>query len=566
MQDYPKVKVILGYKDVYDFPMPENRLSLLNGISKVHLIALLCSINYRLRPKFNPFGDQSNETQNDILKMMCYPDSQLYNYYVIRASGFMVEHNLNSDDPVDYPLIFTRQMCLYSLEEIIQSELQQIENFDAENLEVKNAIMQYIFCINTALTNIEEQKEKPLSALETINAPMLALNELNVDTLLLHIPFRGYRLMRFFSENDEIGTHFNSYFENYYHIDFETYIFRVMSMYAANKNVNELHDFYYYVPEKNDSLFTIFSQLQPTDKVEKLLSIKKYPFYKTAPFTYLLFDMTFLVEKMYQQLINDFWFDYLKNLRGANESNLFSAKRYWSIVGLFLESYLHEIITSIYQDSDEIVLMFDELKLTVKKQPIELADLYIRRDNEIIVGEVKATTIFDKAKYSGNVDQLYSSDRDKFFYSFGIDQIVKHIGRIQKHISSLDEAFDKSVRYDFYPVIIVNEKALQTPFMSQIFQNRFAELLAQTNFENVRIFPLSLIHVSDFERGYKYFKEDSSRLLQSIKKTVVNKRYIAPFYHTLNLDDIKDVYPKAEEFYTEIITKYALSTDSKFEI
>src|SRR5215831_16678854 len=95
------------------------------------------------------------------------------------------------------------------------------------------------------------------------------------------------------------------------------------------------------------------------------------------------------------------------------------------------------------------------------------------------LAEVKSTGIYDKEKYCGNLDEFYKEGREKFFDAFGLTQLLNAINNLPETAEQFDSSFPKSKRIKLFPALIVNEKALQTPLMAQVFNGRFQELLGK---------------------------------------------------------------------------------------
>lgn len=143
-------RLILGHNECFGLNPPQNRLSILAGISKKSLIAEFSGLNYRLKPKESNYYDYSLSTQIQELKRFCAIDVNLYRKYACAFHSFTTDRN-------NYPLIFTRQTCIYALEELVQSDLEDIEDFDMARTEVWSSIMRYIVSINTTITNINKK-------------------------------------------------------------------------------------------------------------------------------------------------------------------------------------------------------------------------------------------------------------------------------------------------------------------------------------------------------------------------------------------------------------------------
>ena len=92
------------------------------------------------------------------------------------------------------------------------------------------------------------------------------------------------------------------------------------------------------------SLFKSLSEKYPNEYPERLISIKKSPFYQISDNEYCLIDNILALDKCYNQFINDFWFDYINSVKKENGSIAFTIKDYRSIIGYFLENYTEQIL------------------------------------------------------------------------------------------------------------------------------------------------------------------------------------------------------------------------------
>ena len=144
-------------------------------------------------------------------------------------------------------------------------------------------------------------------------------------------------------------------------------------------------------------------------------------------------------------------------------------------------------------------LIFGDLDIKGPNGKIEIADIYIRQNKKILVGQVKSGSIYDKEKYSGEIDSLYKSDREKFFKDFGVDQTLESIRNILKYSSLFDSLLQPQKTIEFYPIIIVNDKVFQTPLIPDLLHKRFQELMATESFIPHIIHPLVVTHVADWE-------------------------------------------------------------------
>src|SRR5699024_3623740 len=146
------------------------------------------------------------------------------------------------------------------------------------------------------------------------------------------------------NNQNEVEQHIKAYFEQTYSFSFDYFVYETMGMYLANKHENADFDFYYNAGKGSTAFFDILSNIYKSTDIPKLLNIRKFPFYKSMEKNYILLDNILLLEKLYNQLINDFWFDYLKHIKKEDGTKLFDIKKYKSIIGYFFESYIRKII------------------------------------------------------------------------------------------------------------------------------------------------------------------------------------------------------------------------------
>jgi len=71
---------------------------------------------------------------------------------------------------------------------------------------------------------------------------------------------------------------------------------------------------------------------------------------------------------------------------------------------------------------------------------IEITDIYIRFNNKIFLAEVKSTGLYDEEN-SGDINALYKNNRDTFFKSFGVNQILNSIATLKDRIKIVDPRF-----------------------------------------------------------------------------------------------------------------------------
>ena len=560
----PESQTILGFKHFFGQKAPENRLNLIRTLCKSTIIGEIAGLNYRIKPKDTIYQDYSLKTQQEQLLFMCGSNHHLFAKYFRPLAP-------NWSDPKSkhYPVIFSRQQCLFAAEEIIQSDLKNVEGFTMKNH--WEELLLYLLAVNDAITNLggAEEEDQQTPTIESLNTKMVALNEAFVETNPLYTSFRGHKLLSYFSNHAMFRPHVVSYFQTTYAIEPEQFIYLLLSYYIGNNKggVNNITNpltgqqldtsFIYGINERTKPFFRQLSQIFRSTKPERLISIKKYPFHQYSEELFCLIDNVLLIDKGYNQLINDFWFDSVKKLKDEHGNASFSIDRYRSEIGLFLEDYMTGILARCFAGSKYIVCKsFQELIVKVGKQQIELADIYIRSTKKILLAQVKATGLYDEEKFSGDLDAFYKYDRNKFFNAFGVNQLVDSIINLPLFATQIDAGYSSGNPYRIFPVIIVNEKALQTPFMAQVFNLRFQELLKEVKTNKATIHPLTLMHVSDWENMEDSLEKNPQSIWQLLQYNYRNPEFIPPFYTTLNRLNIKPDYTRPRELFEYLLQKY----------
>lgn len=572
----PVATAILGYHDLFQGQFIDDRLGLINGMCKTQLIAEISGLNYRLKPKDKKYFDKSFDTQDRELTYFCGENKPLFDRYAP-----LVQAHIQGNR---YPLIFTRQTCLFALEEIIGSDIAVIEDFTMKDS--WENLLKYLLCVNSELVSPEppqnvgvrndaqvpghqEPAETEASIdLEQINAKLIVLNELNIDTDQFYLPFRSYHFLNFLTNHPDIGIIAVAYIHQAYGMDFRQYIYEIMSLYHANNHDKKNNvkssvlgleidtTFIYYPQEHTEWLFETLSQRFANRTPEKLLSIRKYPFYNALG-SFILSDNTIIQDKLYGQFINDFWFDAVKDYTDAAGRKSFDIKRYRGIIGQFFEEYLNSIISFFTKDAPHFkVRCFNELITDLNGEAYELSDVYIRHNNKVFLAEAKSTGIYDKEKYSGELNEFYGKGRDEFFDSFGMKQIVKAVENLRNVADQFDGGLCKQGRLKVFPAVIVNEKAMQTPLMAHIFNKRFKELVAVKAFDRLSVQPLILLHISDFENMEERLRIEPTLLWRILEYHVKNSGFMPPFFNTLNRLNVHPLYDKPMSVYKEIIEQY----------
>ena len=552
----PKIRLILEYKHFYGTNAPSNRLEIIKNIPKLNLLYEIAGLNYRLKPYNQLKYDESLKTQKRELAYFCPIDEQLLKHYAQIASTF----TKNQDD---YPIIFNRAANLFAIEEILNCfDFPLDDNFQMSKVEVWDSIFKYLLAVNAEITKIKPIDQKYLS-IESITASSIVLSELMIEDNPFYIAYKGIRLVEYLSADSIYGPEIERYFNEVLKIEKDQFFYNLLSLYMANNQENHMTEFVYSLNQK-DSFLEYLSQNKVTNKAPiLLLSVKKTPFYKESGFRYLVLDINFLVNKSYNFFINDFWFDFLKPQLNTNGKEKFSYKHYRSAFGMFLESYLKEIFQNSFSFLNHPKpLLFDDLKINTSKGSIEVADIYIRQNNKIIIGQVKSSSIYDNEKFSGDINVLYRNNREKFFIDFGVNQTIDSINNILAYSSSFDKQLNFNKKLEFFPIIVVNEKIFQTPFMPNLMYIRFNELIKQKKFGNHIIHPLIVMHVSDIEYLETGLSQKKIKIWDLLKSHIRKAKdgIMPPFLYSVDKYISPDsITKRAKDRFYEIIGNYSNS-------
>ena len=532
----PRAKVVLEYKSFFACDPPENRISIIKGISKYHIICEIVALNYRLKSKTELLYDNSLETQKVELKYFTKTEHQYNEYYNV-IDKFIKKEN-------DYPIIFNREACLFAIEEIINSdEIVEIPYFDMAKIEVWNSIFKYLISVNSAIIHHLNNDKFDRIGFEYLNPKLFTFNELSIQTDVIFTLYRGYKLLKYFLNNTIFSDEVKNYFKEIYSLEPERFVSFLINIYIWNSEKDTKFNFL-YVANKDDEIYELLktlSKIEYNENIFKLISVRKSPFIKTDDTTYLLSDSVFLIEKVYSQFLNDFWFDRIKLLKDDTGNSKFNYKFYRGNFGYFFEDYISTILRNCFINYKySILLLFDELKVN----NYEIADVYFRYDKKILIGQVKSGSIYDNEKYGGNIEILYKNNREKFFKDFGINQIYSSIIDIEKKVQFLDSKFPKNKSYTIYPCIIVNDRALQIPLMADVFNKRFQELLINFDNKKVKIKPLTIVHINDLERLEEHLNKNPKYIWDILEYQYQDKYFVPPFYDSLNRQLKKRLVPK----------------------
>lgn len=499
-----QLQVILGYEEVYGQPAPTGRLALLEGIPRSILIFEIAGLNWRLKPIFNPTPDTSKDTQITELYHFCGRDPEVEKRYIDRVNELILS-GIGIDAygrPNPTPLIFNRPGCLLALEEITTTDRLD-ENPDFEGTpEQFELLLRYLIAVNSQVVDFQKKELSGIEAkLEDFSIQSLIVNELSASSNPVNSLHRICQFCQFASGDPQLGPCFEAYTQSF-GLTFGEFVGALMLLLKPiSRDQKEFDSGFLYginggTPDGIVKLLKKFSTRSNTKNryPPELLSLKQAPFWwdKTHS-TYMLLDCTFLYQKSYELFLNDFWFDFLKTQK------VIRFDEYRSKFGKFFE----ELCTNLLREGTSFLRHprlkgGDDLKVKIGKNEVELADLYLRQNKKVLVGQVKSTGL-RASKYAGDVDGFFDKGKEAFIKDFGLMQLVESLKYLRDNGKLFDSAFPVGKRIEVFPVIVTNEVAISGLLMPRNFNGYFNQLLNPAEFPIFIIHPVTVIHIDDLE-------------------------------------------------------------------
>jgi len=522
------VKVETIYKG-FDY---ERRLDLIKQYSKQDLLKYLATINFLPNVGFEDTFDKQIGT----LRILVENNKELFDKICKQAL------RLKAD--IHIPLIFSRASTLTAIEEILQSD---IKNESCRKIAPEN-FLKYYLSVNSFIAESQHKSDRDKSDLsfeEKFVAGTAPSNTFFHDFRPIESMRRGICLSHFFQSHEKYGQHYKSYFDK---IGYKPELFMVwlMRCIMPSLRMQRVHCPIVAPQLKQDKI--IFNHLSSgtVNKNKVLLetfNVTKKPIYKFEDGRYLLLDKELILDKSYHSLINDFYFDKLKN-----EDEDWG--EYKKEIGIFFEKYVGQKIKSAFgflkHPSPKVL---GELKKKLPSGKKELADFYVRQNKRILIGQVKASAINSKSKYSNLNDDFYKQKKKRFYKAFGVEQFVNvTLDLIVNSPQVFDDKFPINKKVQIYPVIVSNERILAAPFIGVSFQDYFIEKI-KGRFQDVswsgnitdkvvinktiEIRPLIIWSIEDVETLELYIKRGKMVIWDILKKHIRNSQLQIPFSETL---------------------------------
>lgn len=542
--EIPEIAMTVDYEMIFKSNPPssvEERIALIKHIPKINLISELASLNYRLRKFDESEYKYDSKTQYEELLYFCGEDVNVYETY----RSEIIEYFKSKGYKNFYPVIFNRATNLFALQEIILygSDIPS-KGFKMQN--VWEDILKYYFAINSITSAYKSENEVGFSNLQKLTAGHAFLDTLHVTNSPLLAFERFPIIIEYLRNEDVLNKYFASHFKPY-GFDPEEYLFYIAELYfnLYQKNIPTKLACFYHVPTDDKKRLDILTQLSSWQKhfIPKhdfdLTNLKKYPFYKESETQYILLDFDFLIEKVYHFFINDYYFDYLK----PNEN--IGYDYYASKIGYFFENYVSSILKKSLHKKEITVKTLDELKSNIKGSEIELADFYIRENNRIILGQIKASAL-NNEQNEGTAEKLFSQDKN-FLKDFGLNQTFDSIEYLNKFPKEFDRNISEEDKQEIYPVIVLNDLLASSIVLPMLFQSELTKFLSNKKYPHFIFYPITIIHIQDLERMSSFLESEKIDIWTLLNKNS-NASLPKPFYITLDRFRLNEVKLKSNEY------------------
>jgi len=512
---HANITLPLTYEDVFLKALDQIPLDFISKYSKVGLLKELSFLKEKIDDYNSKLNRYSINDYSEFLGLFVIPNEIKQRIISIQTSK----------DGASYT-IFTRDTILWAFELILNSKFESnIIDINADE-EFRENIFLFLLSINSKFLETDITKG---SSFEEINASLIPANSFPENELIL-TPYKGLKLFEYFSNSEKYCELINVYIQSKYNVSVRSFYRCILRWGNGNGYIIKI--------QNTDNEYSIFKEISDSsienNNIKTLLTIKRSPIYQCTANEFLVLDKSFLLGKIYNQFIYDFWFDWI------NSQTKIPIETYFGDIGHFFENFTSNITKNIFSFLEHPVpLSLNELMYKSSKGQKEICDFYARHNRKIIIGEFKLGNIDDYRRFSGEPEIL--KKRSDFFKS--ADQLSNTIN----NLSIIKDKFDNKIQLNkslqIFPVCVFNDSLYDFPTMSVIFDNYWNKIKPQI--KNVHINPLTIIHIDQLE------------LLNSFLNTKVKKKQI---WDILKKHCRKT--GKIRSFGTSLISGYKLDYDN----
>jgi hypothetical protein len=271
------------------------------------------------------------------------------------------------------------------------------------------------------------------------------------------------------------------------------------------------------------------------------LPFRRRPLAKINQNIYFCLDFYFLLEKISTGI---FW-----TINEALESN--KKEKFHVFWGVLFQKYINELIqSSLPGDSSRFYQ-----SLCYENSKNEIADGIILSGENLVILEYKFTILTQEAKIENSVDSLIKEIRIKFEKNDkgeykGYGQLANNINKLfSKSGQFICSQIDREKIRRIFPVLIVYEDVLQTPFTNYFLNRNFQKLLNRASLmDNIEMYPLTVMPIEDFEKSLPFLMNFPELIKERIQ---FDPSLDFSFSHFLNIKFSKEKIQMPEFLHSE---------------
>jgi len=311
-----------------------------------------------------------------------------------------------------------------------------------------------------------------------------------------------YYFFEFCQSDIEYKSYLDNFLKFYGFKKYHHYIRNVLQPFLLMMTNNEI-TCKIQIDETNTISINFFNQFVINDKKvsidEDYSMLRQFPLFRSAPFTYTVLYMNFLIDKLYQ----GFLWDFVSVQKGHGHTSFNYGRLKNDMGNKFSEKVLFYIVMQkCFQFYGDCRKAGEELKkLFEKSEP----DYFIRKTDKIFLFEFKDATLSAEKKYSGDASVIKNELIEKFELSLkGRDKSQsKTINQLYNSISEIigGKYQQKSVD-DFnpdtitiYPIFIFTDVVMEADGVNYFLKERLNSLIKTNNLPKNRIKDLVMINL-----------------------------------------------------------------------
>jgi|GEM_PF-2444153 len=271
------------------------------------------------------------------------------------------------------------------------------------------------------------------------------------------------------------------------------------------------------------------------------LPFRKYPVVNLDRNAYFCLDFYSLLEKLASGV---FW-----TINGylATEQRE-KLHVFW---GLLFEKYINTLIDECLDSKSGNFYS----RPCYQKTKDEIADGILIFDNNLVLFEYKFTILSQQAKFENSVDSLIEEIKLKFERSNkgewkGYGQLANNINKLFSESGQYTcRQIDKEKIKRIFPVLIIYDDVLQTPFTNHIFNRNFQNLLNRSNLkDDIEVYPLTVMTIEDFEKSLPLLRNFADLIKERLQ---FDDSLDYSFSHFLNMKFSKERIPIPDLLHSE---------------